>query len=143
MSGLNKVMLIGNLGKDPEFRHMEGGVMVARFPLATSEFYKNKEGQRQEQTEWHRIVLWRGLAEAAEKINLHKGQMIFIEGRIRTRSWEKDGVKKYETEIVADNMTLLSRKENSGGTHGGHDEHAPPQTPEEPPINSPDGDLPF
>lgn len=143
MSGLNKVMLIGNLGKDPEFRHMEGGVMVARFPLATSEFYKNKEGQRQEQTEWHRIVLWRGLAEAAEKINLHKGQMIFIEGRIRTRSWEKDGVKKYETEIVADNMTLLSRKENTNGTHGSHDEHATPTTPEEPPISTPDGDLPF
>ena len=143
MSGLNKVMLIGNLGKDPEFRHMEGGVVVARFPLATSEFYKNKEGQRQEQTEWHRIVLWRGLAEAAEKINLHKGQMIFIEGKIRTRSWEKDGVKKYETEIVADNMTLLSRKDNTNGSHSGNEETAPHPTPEVPPISTPDGDLPF
>ena len=142
MSGLNKVMLIGNLGKDPEFRHMEGGVMVARFPLATSEFYKNKEGIRQEQTEWHRIVLWRGLAEAAEKINLHKGQMVFIEGKIRTRSWEKDGVKKFETEIVADNMTLLSKKENNG-THPAHDEHTPTAAPEIPPISTPDGDLPF
>ena len=142
MSGLNKVMLIGNLGKDPEFRHMEGGVMVARFPLATSEFYKNKEGVRQEQTEWHRVVLWRGLAEAAEKINLHKGQMVFIEGKIRTRSWEKDGVKKFETEIVADNMTLLSRKENNG-THPTHEEHHTAATPEVPPVSTPDGDLPF
>ena len=143
MSGLNKVMLIGNLGKDPEFRHMEGGIMVARFPLATSEFYKNKEGQRQEQTEWHRVVLWRGLAEAAEKINLRKGQMVFIEGKIRTRSWEKDGVKKYETEIVADNMTLLTRRDSNNGGHGTTDEHHTPPAQENPPINTPDGDLPF
>lgn len=141
MSGLNKVMLIGNLGRDPEFRHMEGGITVARFPLATTEFYKNKEGQRQEQTEWHRIVMWRGLAEAAEKINLHKGQMIFIEGRIRTRTWEKDGVKKYETEIVADNMTLLNRREGNNGSHGNEEHHPPAQ--ETPPVNTPDGDLPF
>ena len=143
MSGLNKVMLIGNLGRDPEFRHMEGGVMVARFPLATSEFYKNKEGQRVEQTEWHRVVLWRGLAEAAEKINLRKGQMVFIEGKIRTRSWEKEGVKKYETEIVADNMTMLTRRENSNGGHGSGEEHPIAPAQESPPINTPDGDLPF
>lgn len=142
MSGLNKVMLIGNLGRDPEFRHMEGGIMVARFPLATSEFYKNKEGQRVEQTEWHRVVLWRGLAEAAEKINLRKGQMVFIEGKIRTRSWEKDGVKKYETEIVADNMTLLTRRESSNGGHAS-DEHPAQPAQDNPPINTPDGDLPF
>ena len=141
MSGLNKVMLIGNLGKDPEYRHMEGGVMVARFPLATSEYYKNKEGQRVEQTEWHRIVMWRGLAEAAEKINLRKGQMVFIEGKIRSRTWEKDGVKKYETEIVADNMTLLSRRDSgNGGPHGQEEQH-PLQG--DAPVNTPDGDLPF
>jgi single-strand DNA-binding protein len=140
MSGLNKVMLIGNLGKDPEYRHMEGGVMVARFPLATSEYYKNKEGQRVEQTEWHRIVMWRGLAEAAEKINLRKGQMVFIEGKIRSRTWEKEGVKKYETEIVADNMTLLSKRDSNGSPQ--HEEHNHP-SPEEPPVNTPDGDLPF
>ena len=140
MSGLNKVMLIGNLGKDPEYRHMEGGVMVARFPLATSEYYKNKEGQRVEQTEWHRIVMWRGLAEAAEKINLRKGQMVFIEGKIRSRTWEKDGVKKYETEIVADNMTLLSRRDsNNGGQQSQEEQHLPGDAP----VNTPDGDLPF
>ncbi|MEP7263962.1 MAG: single-stranded DNA-binding protein [Bacteroidota bacterium] len=143
MSGLNKVMLIGNLGKDPEYRHMEGGVMVARFPLATSEYYKNKEGLRVEQTEWHRVVMWRGLAEAAEKINLRKGQMVYIEGKIRSRTWEKDGIKKYETEIVADNMTLLSRRESTNGNSGGGDEHSQNINPEIPPVNSPDGDLPF
>jgi single-strand DNA-binding protein len=142
MSGLNKVMLIGNLGKDPEYRHMEGGVMVARFPLATSEYYKNKEGMRVEQTEWHRVVMWRGLAEAAEKINLRKGQMVFIEGKIRSRTWEKDGVKKYETEIVADNMTLLSRRDSGNGNSGQGDD-AQHMNPEIPPVNSPDGDLPF
>ncbi len=112
MSGVNKVFLIGNLGKDPEFRHMEGGIMVAKFPLATTEYFKNKEGLRQDQTEWHNIVLWRGLAEAAEKLKLRKGHMIFIEGKLRTRSWEKDGVKKYATEVVAENMTMLSKREN-------------------------------
>ncbi len=143
MSGLNKVMLIGNLGKDPEYRHMEGGIMVARFPLATSEYYKNKEGLRVEQTEWHRVVMWRGLAEAAEKINLRKGQMVYIEGKIRSRTWEKDGIKKYETEIVADNMTLLSRRESGNGNTGHSDEHSQNINPETPPINTPDGDLPF
>jgi len=142
MSGLNKVMLIGNLGKDPEYRHMEGGVMVARFPLATSEFYKNKEGQRVEQTEWHRVVMWRGLAEAAEKINLRKKQMVFIKDKIRSRTWEKDGVKKYETEIVADNMTLLSRRDSNNG-NSGHQDESQHMNPENPPINTPDGDLPF
>ena len=112
MSGVNKVFLIGNLGKDPECRHMEGGIMVAKFPLATTEYFKNKEGLRQDQTEWHNIVLWRGLAEAAEKLKLRKGHMIFIEGKLRTRSWEKDGVKKYATEVVAENMTMLSKREN-------------------------------
>ena len=141
MSGLNKVMLIGNLGKDPEYRHMEGGVMTARFPLATSEYFKNKDGSKDERTEWHRIIMWRGLAEAAEKINLRKGQQVFIEGKIRYRTWEKDGVKKYDTEIVAENMTLLSRRDiNGGGTNANIEA---PITQEAPPIGTPDGDLPF
>ena len=93
MSGVNKVFLIGNLGKDPEYRHMEGGIMVAKFPLATTEYFKNKEGNRQVQTGWHNIVLGRGLAEAAEKLQLRKGHMGFIEGMLRTRSGENAGVK--------------------------------------------------
>ena len=143
MSGLNKVMLIGNLGKDPEYRHMEGGVMAARFPLATSEYYKNKEGTRVEQTEWHRVVMWRGLAEAAEKINLRKGQQVFIEGKIRYRTWEKDGVKKFDTEIVAENMTLLSKRDHNGAANPANYEAPAAITQDAPPIGTPDGDLPF
>jgi single-strand DNA-binding protein len=108
MSGINKVILVGNVGKDPEIRHLEGGIAVAKFPLATSEIYKTKDGQRVDQTEWHNIVMWRGLAESAEKY-LRKGALVYVEGKIRTRSWDdKEGNKKYTTEIVADTMTMLS-----------------------------------
>jgi single-strand DNA-binding protein len=113
MAGVNKVILVGNLGKDPEVRHLEGGATVANFSLATTEAYKDKSGNRVEQTEWHNIVVWRGLAEVAEKY-LKKGTTIYLEGRIRTRSWDdKEGVKRYTTEIVADTFTILSKKENS------------------------------
>ncbi|MBB6612950.1 single-stranded DNA-binding protein [Pontibacter sp. Tf4] len=123
MASVNKVILIGNLGKDPEVRHLEGGVAVARFPLATSESYKDKNGQRVEKTEWHNIVLWRGLAEVAEKF-LKKGQSVFIEGKIRTSQYQdKEGNQRYSTEIVADNMTMLTRGEGGqaegGSNYGG------------------------
>ena len=119
MASVNKVILIGNLGKDPEVRHLEGGVAVARFPIATSETFKDKNGERQERTEWHNIVLWRGLAEVAEKY-LRKGQSVFIEGKIRTNSYQdKEGVQRYSTEIVADNMTMLSAREGGNGSSGG------------------------
>lgn len=109
MSGINKVILVGHLGKDPEIRHLEGGVAVASFPLATSETY-NKDGRKVEQTEWHNIVMWRGLADVAAKY-LQKGKLVYIEGKIRTRSFEdKEGIKKYTTEIVAENFTMLGRK---------------------------------
>src|ERR1700757_4943055 len=112
MSGVNKVILIGNLGKDPEVRYLEGGVAVANFPLATTEVHKNRAGDKVESTEWHNIVLWRGLAEVAEKL-LKKGMQVYIEGRLRTRSWEdKDGSKKRATEKVGENLTFLSRKSN-------------------------------
>lgn len=112
MSGVNKVILVGRLGKDPEVRHLEGGVAVASFSIATSETYTNKEGARVEQTEWHNIVLWRGLAEVAGKF-LSKGKMVYIEGKLRTRSYEKNGEKRYATEIVGDTMTMLDRKEET------------------------------
>jgi single-strand DNA-binding protein len=119
MASINKVILIGNLGKDPEVRHLEGGVAVARFPLATSETFKDKNGERQERTEWHNIVVWRGLAEVAEKY-VKKGQSVYIEGRIRTNSYQdKDGVQRYNTEIVADNMTMLGGRPEGGATQGG------------------------
>ena len=105
MSGVNKVILVGNVGKDPEVRYLEGGVATARFPLATSESYKNREGQKVETTEWHNIVLWRGLAEVAEKY-VRKGKQLYIEGRIRTRSYGEENNKKWITEIVADTMTM-------------------------------------
>ena len=114
MSGVNKVILIGNLGKDPEVRYLEGGVAVANFPLATTEVHKNRAGEKVESTEWHNVVLWRGLAEVAEKL-LKKGMQVYIEGRLRTRSWEdKDGSKKRATEVVGENLTILSRKSISG-----------------------------
>ncbi|GAB3202606.1 single-strand DNA-binding protein [Pontibacter aydingkolensis] len=119
MASVNKVILIGNLGKDPEVRHLEGGVAVARFPIATSESYKDKSGNKQEKTEWHNIVVWRGLAEVAEKY-LKKGQSVFIEGKIRTSQYQdKEGNQRYSTEIVADNMTMLGGR-SDGSTGGGN-----------------------
>ncbi len=109
MSGINKVILVGHLGKDPEVRYLEGGVSVTSFPLATSETF-NKDGRKVEQTEWHNIVMWRGLADVAAKF-LQKGKLVYIEGKLRTRSFEdKEGVKRYTTEVVADNFTMLGRK---------------------------------
>ncbi len=115
MSGINKVILVGHLGKDPEVRHLDGNVTVASFPLATSESY-NKDGKRIEQTEWHNIVMWRGLADVAAKY-LQKGKLVYIEGKLRTRSFEdKEGHKKFSTEIVAENFTMLGRKSDFEGS---------------------------
>ena len=115
MSGVNKVILIGRLGKDPEVRNLENGATVANFSMATTETYKDKTtGERKEITEWHNIVLWRGLADVAAKY-LHKGDLVYIEGKLRTRSWEKDGVTRYTTEVVGDAMNMLGTKGGSGG----------------------------
>ena len=110
MSGVNKVILIGNLGKDPEVKYLESGVAVANITLATTENYKNKEGEKVSQTVWHDIVLWRGLAEIAEKY-LKKGSSVYIEGKIRNRKWEdKEGITRYKNEILADNITMLGSR---------------------------------
>lgn len=112
--GINKVILAGNLGKDPEVRHLEGGAVVANFPLATTESYKDKNGNKVEQTEWHNIVLWRAQAEYAEKY-LKKGNTILVEGKLKTRTWEdKDKNKRYTTEVYGDSITILigSRRED-------------------------------
>jgi single-strand DNA-binding protein len=117
MRGINKVTLLGRLGKDPETQFLESGTALSRFTLATNDRYKDKTGNWVDQTEWHNVVVWRGLAEIAEKY-LKKGSLVYIEGKIRTRSWDdKDGTKKYSTEIVADNLIMLDRKED-GGDHG-------------------------
>lgn len=107
---VNKVILIGNLGKDPEVRHLESGVAVCNFPIATSETYKDRNtGEKVSQTEWHNVVLWRGLADVAEKY-LKKGAKIYVEGKLRTRSWQdQDGNTRYTTEVVGDNMTMLGK----------------------------------
>ena len=116
MRGLNRVTLIGNLGKDPDVQYLEGNVTMAKFPLATTEMFKERSGKMATQTEWHNIILWRGLADLAQKF-LHKGSLIYLEGRLRTRSWEdREGHKKFVTEIMADNFIMLDRRPD---THGG------------------------
>lgn len=143
MAGINKVILVGNLGRDPEVRTLESGASVAQFTLATTESYKNKNGERVDNTEWHNIVLWRGLAEVAGKY-LKKGSKVYLEGKITSRSWDdkETGHKKYITEIVADNMVMLDSKgsDNSGGGYapsGGSSGSSAPAASE--PVD----DLPF
>jgi single-strand DNA-binding protein len=109
---VNKVILIGNLGKDPEVRHLENGTTVANFPIATSEVYTDKNtGQKVENTDWHDIVVWRGLAEVVEKY-VRKGYKVYVEGKLKKRSWQdKEGNTRYSVEVVADELTILSRPE--------------------------------
>ena len=141
MAGVNKVILVGNLGKDPEVRYLDNGVAVANFSLATTENYKNKEGERVSQTEWHNIVLWRGLAEVAEKW-LKKGSSIYIEGKIKTRKWEdKEGNSRYTTEILVDNMTMLGGKPVSESTDNSNIES--PKKSNNDSDSQLDDDLPF
>ena len=116
MRSLNKVTLIGRLGKDPEVQSLESGTKLVKFPLATSETFKDKNGNRQEKTEWHNVIVWQKLAETAEKY-LHKGSYIYLEGRIRTSSWddkEREGKKNYRTEIVASTFMMLEPKPTNG-----------------------------
>lgn len=146
MSGVNKVILVGRLGKEPEVRNLENGVTVANFSLATSETYKDKTtGDKKEVTEWHNISLWRGLADIAAKY-LHKGDLVYIEGKLRTRSWEKEGVTRYTTEIIGDNMTMLSSKPGGGSGASEYRPSAPQQASSSPdfrPAEPTSDDLPF
>jgi single-strand DNA-binding protein len=118
MAGINRVILIGNLGRDPEIRNLEGGVKKANFTLATTETYRGKDGEKQEHTEWHNIVLWRGLADIAESY-LKKGNSVYIEGKIRNREYlDKENNKRYITEIIADNMIMLGGRRDQGAGNG-------------------------
>ncbi len=128
MASLNKVLLIGNLGRDPEVRYMPNGEAVANFSIATTENWKDKNGQKQEKTEWHNIVMYRRLAEIAGEY-LKKGRPVYIEGRLQTRKWEKDGVTRYTTEIVADQMQMLGGRD--GGTSTSFDDDAGQSAPPE------------
>lgn len=126
MAGVNKVILIGNLGRDPEIRTLENGAKVASFSIATTETFKDKDGNRKEQTEWHNIVMWRGLADVAEKY-LKKGTQLYIEGKLRTRNWEdKDGHKRYTTEVIGDTFTILSRKDDNNNSQ--HEVNTPAES---------------
>jgi len=149
MSGVNKVILVGNAGKDPEVKYLEGGAAVAKFSLATSESYKDKTtGSKVEQTEWHNIVMWNKLAEIAEKY-VKKGNKLYIEGKIKTRSYGEENNKKYFTEIIADNMVMLGgRSDGPGfpsappaGSSRGVSE--PEMTPLPAATSAPTDDLPF
>jgi len=144
MRGVNRVMLIGNLGKDPDVQYLEGNIGVAKFSLATTETFKDRTGKLISQTEWHTVVLWRGLAELAQKY-LHKGSLVYIEGRLRTRSWEdKDGNKKFATEVVGDNLIMLDKK-----IEGSHSTISPQEGMEglngsdSATVGEPSPDLPF
>jgi single-strand DNA-binding protein len=136
MASVNKVILVGNLGRDPEVRYMPNGEAVANFSIATTDNWKDKSGVKQERTEWHNIVMYRRLAEIAGEY-LKKGRPVYVEGRLQTRKWEKDGVTRYTTEIVADQMQMLGTKSDGGSASydgdmdqgGGQDSYnqAPPR----------------
>ncbi len=140
MGGVNKVILLGNAGKDPDIRHLEGGVTVASFSLATSESFRDKNsGEKREQTEWHNIVMWRNLAESVEKSELKKGDRVYLEGKIKKREWQdKDGNKRSTVEIVADTFTIITRRNRSVEENAAMPADAPATTTE-----NVDSDLPF
>ncbi len=143
MSGVNKVILIGNLGSDPTVRYTPQGTAVANFNIATSERFTNKSGEKEERTEWHRIVAWGKLAEICQQY-LKKGKQVYIEGRLQTRQWEdQQGQKRSTTEVVANNMTMLGRAGEGGG---GSSDFVPQDFAAEPAPQaaaSTDDDLPF
>jgi single-strand DNA-binding protein len=142
MASLNKVMLMGNLGKDPEVRYTASGQAVASFSIATSERYKSKSGDWEEKTEWHNIVLWGKQAETA-KDYLSKGKTVFIEGRLQTRKWQdKDGRDRYTTEIVGDRMQFVGSKGDGGGRQGSRGDE-PAAYYDDPAGSNPDDDIPF
>ncbi len=142
--GVNKVILIGRLGQDPELRYTPSGQPVASFSIATNEAWKGKDGTMQERTEWHNIVLWARLAELANEY-LKKGSMVYLEGRLQTRNWDdKDGIKHYRTEIVVQNMQFLDSRDQAGAA--GTRQSAPPPSgpPEDENMGPANGnDLPF
>ena len=136
-------MLIGYLGKDPDIQTLEGNIAVAKFPLATTETFKDRGGKLVSQTEWHTVVLWRGLAELAQKY-LHKGSLVYIEGRLRTRNWDdKEGHRKFATEVVGDNLIMLDKRTEASNTHSDTGHSDAPGTLEIPPPaeNDPPQDI--
>ena len=116
---VNKVILVGNLGKDPEVRHLESGAVVAKFSIATNERYKDKSGEIKTVTEWHDVVVWRGLAEVAERL-LTKGRLVYVEGKLTHRKWQdKEGNNRYTTEVLGNSIQILDKKESASENQGG------------------------
>ena len=147
MAGINKVILVGNLGRDPEMRYTQNGIAVCSFSLATSESYKDRNtGERVTQTEWHNVILWRGLAETAEKY-LRKGSSVYIDGKIKTRKWEdQQGQTRYTTEIIGDTMQMLDKREASSAPMPQAQPAAQPEqtaSAPQPPASTEPDDLPF
>jgi len=144
MASLNKVMLIGNLGKDPEVRYTTAGTAVASFSVATTDKFKNKSGEWEEKTEWHNVTLWARLAEIAGEY-LSKGKPVYIEGRLQTRKWQdKEGKDRYTTEIVGEKMQMLSAKGEGGGKSGGGRSGGEPTAAYDDPVSyNQDDDIPF
>jgi single-strand DNA-binding protein len=147
MAGVNKVILVGNLGRDPEMRYLPSGAAVANFSIATSEMWQDKEsGERKEKTEWHRIVAFGRLGEICGEY-LSKGKQVYIEGRLQTKSWEKDGVTRYTTEIVASAMQMLGAKDAVAETRrppsNEYGQQPQPQPPSQPFPEAPEDDIPF
>ncbi len=139
MKGINKVILVGNLGKDPEFQKLEGDISIAKFSLATTDRFKDRNGEVKEQTEWHNIIAWRQLADVSAKY-LHKGSAVYLEGKIRTASWtDKDNNKKYRTEIIADTINILDKRNDVNGPGEAH----PPADNSAPIAEEGGDDLPF
>ena len=140
MRGVNKVILVGNLGRDPEVRYIKDGTPVANLRLATSETWNDQNGQRQERTEWHRIVAWGKLAEIAKEY-MSKGRQIYVEGKLQTRSWDdREGNKRYTTEVKADQIIMLGSRGDSAGSR---DVSAPPAEPAAAPFEATEDDVPF
>jgi single-strand DNA-binding protein len=144
MAGVNKVILVGRLGKDPEVRHFENGGMVANFTMATSETYKDRTtGEKKEITDWHNIVVRNQAADIIQKY-VHKGDMLYVEGKLRTRSWEKDGITRYTTEVIVDNFTMLSSRGGGGsGSSSPNEGYSGAPKGDSIPDTSGTDDLPF
>jgi single-strand DNA-binding protein len=141
MRGVNKVILVGNLGRDPEVRYIRDGTAVANLRIATSETWNDANGQKQERTEWHRVVAWGKLAEIAKEY-MTKGRQVYVEGRLQTRSWDdREGNKRYTTEVRADQMIMLGTRGDVGGARdaSGPDSAPPPDEP----FQATDEDVPF
>lgn len=142
MSGVNKVIIVGRLGADPELKYTPDGTAVCKVSVATSETWKDKDGNKQERTEWHKIVMWRKLAEIAGEY-LHKGSQAYFEGKVQTRSWETDsGEKRYMTEIVANQMQMLGGK-GDGTASKEHYGDPPPERGSQKQYDIPEDDIPF